>query len=268
MIQSFINQEVGDIDRNMEKAMDAMLALNTIGYTRQRDRDEAVIRQQYVMKGLNNIALMLSESLEQMKQQMRKQGNKMGNKSCSNPKPGQSSQPKPGMKQMQQQLNNMLDQMKKDLENGKKTGQDGKGMSERFARSAAQQREIRKKLEELRKQMQEQGNPNGKSIGKTLEEMEKTEEDLVNKILNENTLRRQQEILTRLLEHEKAKREQEFEKKRKSEEAKSQNISNPDEFLEYKRIKEKETELLRMVPPELAPFYRNKLNEYYINLGR
>lgn len=266
MIQSFINQEVGDIDRNMEKAMDAMLALNTIGYTRQRDRDEAVIRQQYVMKGLNNIALMLSESLEQMKQQMRKQGNKMGNKSCNNPKPGQSSQP--GMKEMQKQLNSMLDQMKKDMENGKKTGQDGKGMSERFARSAAQQREIRKKLEELRKQMQEQGNPNGKSIGKTLEEMEKTEEDLVNKILNENTLKRQQEILTRLLEHEKAKREQEFEKKRKSEEAKSQNTSNPEEFLEYKRIKEKETELLRMVPPELAPFYRNKLNEYYINLGR
>ncbi len=269
MIRSFINKEVSDIDRNMGKAMESMLALNTIGYTRPRDRNEAVKRQQYVMKGLNNIALMLSESLEQMKQQMRNQMKKSGNKSCNNPKQGEGGTK--SLQQMQNELNKMLDQMKNDMEGGKKqgsNGQRGKSDSERFARAAAKQREIRKQLEELRKEMQSQGNPAEKSIGETLEQMDETEEDLVNKILNENIIKRQQEILSRLLEHEKAKREQEYEKKRKAEKAKNDKSSNPAEFLEYKRLKEKEAELLRTVPPELAPFYKNKLNEYYINLGR
>lgn len=264
MIQSFINKEMSDIDRNMAKAMESMLALNTIGYTRSRDKDEAMKRQQYVMKSLNNIALMLAESMDQMKEQMRKQGKKQG--SCKNPKPGEKG--KPSLQQMQQQLNESLKQMQKEMKQGKKSGSDGKSMNEKLARSAAKQREIRKKLEELRKEMQSKGNPANKSIGETLREMEQTEEELVNKMLNENMLKRQQEILTRLLEHENARREQEYEKKRESEEAKDDQKSNPDEFLEYKRLKEKDTELLRMVPPELAPFYRSKLNEYYINLGR
>ncbi|MGM0612478.1 MAG: hypothetical protein ACQESM_03090 [Bacteroidota bacterium] len=266
MIQSFVNKELNDIDRNMSKAMESMLALNTIGYTRKRDKDEGVSRQQYIMKGLNNIALMLSESMENMKNQMRKQGRKMGDKKCNNPKPGKSG--KQSLEQMQKQLKQDLEQMKKEMEKGKKKGEDGKSMSEKFARNAAQQREIRKRLEQLRKEMQSKGNPESKSIGETLKEMEKTEEDLVNKILKENILERQEEIMTRLLEHKEAKREQEYEEKRKSEEAKSEENSNPKEFLEYKRGKEKETELLRLVPPELAPFYRNKINEYYLNLGR
>lgn len=264
MIQSFVNKELSDIDRNMSKTLEAMLALNTIGYTRMRDKSEATKRQQYVMKSLNNIALMLAESMEQMKQQMRKKGNKQGN--CKNPKPGKSG--KPSLQQMQKQLNNSLKQMQQQMKQGKNPGKDGRSMSEKLARAAAKQREIRKKLEELRKEMQSKGNPSEKSIGETLKEMEKTEEDLVNKILNEQMLKRQEEILTRLLEHENAKREQEFEKKRKSEEAKNIEKSNPDQYLEYKRIKEKETELLRMVPPELTPFYRKKINEYYLNLGR
>lgn len=266
MIQSFVNKELNDIDRNMSKAMESMLALNTIGHTRKRDKDEAVSRQQYIMKGLNNIALMLSESMENMKNQMRKQGRKMGKKDCQNPKPGKSG--KQSLEQMQKQLNKSLEQMKKEMEKGMKKGEDGKSMSEKFARNAAKQREIRRKLEQLRKEMQSKGNPESKSIGETLQDMEETEEDLVNKILRENMLERQEEIMTRLLKHQKAKRKQEYEDERKSEEAKSEENSNPEEFLEYKRGKEKETELLRLVPPELAPFYRNKMNEYYLNLGR
>ncbi|MFO8054011.1 MAG: DUF4175 family protein [Bacteroidales bacterium] len=277
MVESFINKELNKIDQNMKQGMEAMLALNTIMQTRRRDRGEAVKRQQYVMTGLNNIALMLAESLEQMKQKMRNQGNMQSEQSCDNSKPGQSG--KPGLQQMQQQLNDMLDQMKQDMESGKEgkegksgkegeSGKEGKSMSERFARSAAKQREIRKQLEDMRKEMQKKGNPASKSIGETLKEMEDTEEDLVNKILNAETLNRQEEILTRLLEHEEAIRKQEFEEEREGEETKLQEKSNPGEFLEYKRIKEQETELLRMVPPELSPFYRKKLNEYYINLER
>lgn len=264
MIQSFVNKELGEIDKNMEKALESMLALNTIARTRKRDKDEAISRQQYIMKGLNNIALMLSESMEKMKQKMRKQSGKMSKKSCKNPKPGKGK----SLKEMQKELNKKLEQMRKEMKQGTKKGKEGKSMSEKFARAAAKQRAIRKKLEEIRKKMQSEGKETDKSIGETLKEMEKTEEDLVNKILNSKTIKRQEEIETRLLEHQEAKRQQEHEKERKAEEAKNEKNSNPKEFLEYKSIKEKETELLRLVPPELLPFYKKKMNEYYINLGR
>ena len=50
--------------------------------------------------------------------------------------------------------------------------------------------------------------------------MEETEKDIVNKRISDMTLNRQQEILTRLLESEKAEREREKEERRESSEAK------------------------------------------------
>ena len=93
--------------------------------------------------------------------------------------------------------------------------------------------------------------------------MEKLEEELVNKRFNNETLLRQQEIVSRLLEHEKAERQQEFDNKRKSEGVKNQNYSNPNQYFEYKRKKEKEIEMLKTVPPDLKQYYKNKVNEYY-----
>jgi septal ring factor EnvC (AmiA/AmiB activator) len=93
--------------------------------------------------------------------------------------------------------------------------------------------------------------------------MEQTENDLVNKQLTAETLRRQEEIMTRLLEAEKAEREREKEETRQSKEAKDQQEGNPEEYFEYKKRKKKETELLRTVPPNLTPFYRSKVNQYF-----
>jgi hypothetical protein len=81
-------------------------------------------------------------------------------------------------------------------------------------------------------------------------------------------MKRQQEILTKLLESEKAEREREQDEQRKSNEAKNQNFSNPSQFLEYKRLKEKELELLNTVSPNLTPYYKEKVNEYFNNVNR
>jgi len=93
--------------------------------------------------------------------------------------------------------------------------------------------------------------------------MEQTEKDIVNKQISNETMKRQQDILTRLLESEKAEREREQDEKRKSNEAKNEILSNPERFLEYKRMKEKELELLNTVPPSLTPFYKEKVNNYF-----
>ena len=76
---------------------------------------------------------------------------------------------------------------------------------------------------------------------------------------------RQKEILTRLLESEKAELEREKEKKRESSEAKNKNYRNPDELLKYKKAQSNEIELLKTIPPSLTPFYKSKVNQYIIN---
>ena len=81
-------------------------------------------------------------------------------------------------------------------------------------------------------------------------------------------MRRQQEIMSKLLESEKAEREREQDEQRKSNEAKVQNFSNPNQFLEYKRLKEKEMELLNTVPPSLTPYYKDRVNNYFNSLNK
>jgi hypothetical protein len=121
-------------------------------------------------------------------------------------------------------------------------------------------------MEALMQNMKNKGRDPGGS--QTAELMEQTERDLVNKRITNETMRRQQEILTRLLESEKAEREREQDEQRKSNEAKSEIRSNPEQFLEYKRLKEKEMELLITVPPSLTPYYREKVNNYFNQLSK
>jgi hypothetical protein len=132
---------------------------------------------------------------------------------------------------------------------------------------AAEQEAIRRQMQQYLEELKSQGETGDAGMNQLMEEMEKTELDLVNKQLTEETLKRQEDILTRLLKHEKAAREREKEERRESTEAKNQDYSNPGDFLEYKRLLLKEVELLKTVPPNLKPFYKRKVNEYFYNFG-
>ena len=107
-----------------------------------------------------------------------------------------------------------------------------------------------------------------KSIDKMLKQMEETETDIVNRNITKQTLLRQQEIISKLLETEKAHREREKDQQRQSSEWLQEitnRIINP--FEEYQKEKKKQGELLRTIPPSLTPFYKNKVNEYFQNDG-
>ncbi len=268
-IQATVNKEISAINMNMEKAVEEIKEAQTINYDGKNHKQEAQSRQQFAMTSINNLALMLSEALSQMQNNMK---NKMpGSGSCN--KPGGKGQ-KPSManmRQMQEQLNKQIEKLKEGMEkNGNKPGQKPGamgmgGMSQELAKLAAQQEAIRKEIQKMADQL----NKDGKGVGnmsKLADIMEETETDLVNKLISPETMKRQQEILTRLLEHEKAEKEREMDEKRQSNEAKNENFSNPNQFLEYNRLKNKETELLKTVPPSFTPFYKNKVNEYFNNI--
>ena len=251
-IEHFVNEEIIEIERNLElsdKEID------------KRKISRAVKYQQYVMTHINNLALMLDETLKKMEEEQNMQNSMDGKGTCT--KPGKSGSAS-SMKKLQQKLNKQLKRMKEGMNEG---GQKGKkhnniSMSEQFARMAAKQAEIRDKMQSYLDELKEQG-INEKGLKSAAEEMEKTETELVNKILNQETINRQEQIITKLLKSEKAEIEREKKKERKSDEAKSKKVSNPLEYLEYKKIKEKETELLKTIPPKIKPFYREEIIKYF-----
>jgi len=285
-VSATINREISAIHLNMDKTVKALA---------ERNSGESQMRMQSTMTSVNNLALLLNESLEQMQNQMKQQMQNKGQKSGKCKKPGSGSgknpssqgQPVQNMRKMQEQLNKQLQEMKEALEKGQKPGEkpgdkkgqkqgeglgkngkSGQGMpgsSEQFAKMAAQQEALRRQMQSMMDKLNNKGNKPGGDLANL---MEQTEKDLVNKQITSETMRRQQEILTRLLESEKAERERDQDEQRKSNEAKNQELSNPDNFLEYKRQKEKEMELLNTVPPGLTPYYKEKVNNYFNGLNR
>jgi hypothetical protein len=100
-----------------------------------------------------------------------------------------------------------------------------------------------------------------------MDKMDETETDLVNKRVNPNLIKRQQDIVTRLLESEKALRQQEEDTQRKAETAKPQPKTPPAAFEQYVKDKQRQTELLRTVPPSFAPFYKREADNYFKKSG-
>jgi len=257
-IEPFILREMSAVENNMD---DAVTELNN------RLVAPAKTKQQYAMTSVNNLALMLSESLKQMQQNMQAKGS--GKSKSKNKKPGGEGGKMKSMRQLQEQMNKQLQQMKEGMQNPGKQGSQGqKQMSEKFARMAAQQEALRRQMQEYGQELQKEGAGVDKGIKEMMQQMEQTETDLVNKRINSETIRRQQEIVTRMLESEKAEQQRELDQKRESQEAKDIYYNNTSKYFEYNKIKEKETELFRTVPPGLKPFYKSKVNAYFLSFDK
>lgn len=245
-----INKELDDLQSHIDLSI-ADLA--------ERNTQKAGSHQQFAMTAANNLALLLSEVLQQMQDQM---ANQMpGNQNCQ--KPG-GKKPNPGtMKKLQQQLQNQKGQMEKMLKEGMKPGQKPGGkMSKDLAKMAAQQEAIRQQLEKMAQEQGEDGTGSAQKLREAIEKMEKNEEDLLNRELNLETIKRQEEILTRLLEAENAERERKQDEKRESNEAVDLLKDNNKRFEEYQELKRKQSELLKSLPPSLNEFYKRLSNQY------
>jgi len=234
---SIVIKEVGELNDHINKAVENI---------KERRKGNAGVEMQFSMTNINNLALMLNDHFEMMM-------NMMANSMPSKGK-GKKGKSLPSLGKMQQEINEKIEQLK----NGQKTGRQ---YSEELAKMAAEQARIRKALQEMQEKLKREG---GNGIGNDIPgKMEQTELDLVNKQITEQTIRRQKEILTRLLETEKSMREQNLDEERKGETAKDYNKEIPRAFEEYLRSKEKEVELLKTLPPKFYPYYKREVNEYF-----
>ncbi|HFA47867.1 MAG TPA: DUF4175 domain-containing protein [Bacteroidetes bacterium] len=254
-IESFVTEKVGEIKGNMRKGLK---------HLEERQKPQASEQQQRAMKNLNDLALMLSEVMQQMQMQM--SGMMPGSQQCSKPggkNPSGQGGKKPGDKisEGQKGLNEGMKKMMEGMQQG-----GGSPSSKEFAEMAARQAALRKKLAEKAKEKSQNGEGGSKELQELMEQMNKIEIDLVNKRLTNEMLKRQQDILTRLLKSEKADREREYDNKRKSETAQDIERKLPPSLEEYIKKREAETELFKTVNPALKPYYKNLVEEYYKSL--
>ena len=249
-IESIINKEIREINYNINKS---------ISLFEERKINKGVARQQFVMTSANNLALLLSETLEQM--QMDIANSTPGSKQCN--KPGSSS--KPSLKE----LKNMQEKLKKEMngqkgKNGNKQGEmkkSSEGQNMYLMQMAQKQQQIKQRLQEIRDEIGKAGEKG--NIDRILEKMEQNEIDILNNNITNETILRQEEILTKLLEAEESQREKGQEEKRESIEWNFDFKNNSSEYIDYINKKKEQNELFRTVPVQLNPYFKEKVNRYF-----
>ena len=247
-VQNFVFDEIASIDRQTE------LALKNINELRF---SMAVNHQQHALKSMNNLALMLAESLQEMESSM------MGSGSCSSrskPQKGQQAKSMQQMQQLQEQLGQQLKQLREQMQQGKPSSQ----QSEELARMAVEQEMLRQSMQQMLDEMKSNGQMGDDGLKQIIKDMERLEEDLVNKRINQQTIERNRQILSRMLESEKAQQKRDQDEKRKSNEFKGSKFDRQVDEVFYQQQLKKNQDFLRLNPIQYQPYYKSKINEYYL----
>ena len=242
-IQSTVSSEIEKINFNIEKSID---------FLGDRRTSEANRAQQFTMTSINNLALMLNEALTQL-QKPKGQGKGKG-----------KNQSMKDLQKMQEQLNQKMQNAKDKMQKEGNMGVAPKGqMSQEFAKMAQQQQMIREALQKINSEQNKDGKGSLGNLNQLIEEMKKTEMDLVNKKIAEETMNRQKNLNTKLLDADKAQREQDEDSKRESKAANEFPPSYKQMLDQFNKKQQSESELIQKLPPNLNYYYKNKIAEYF-----
>jgi hypothetical protein len=262
-IKPIVTKEIAAINLNVDLALEAMDTRNI---------NMAVAKQQYAMTSINNLALLLDESLQKMNEESAScQNPKAGNKSCKKPGgKGKGKMSAKSMKDLQNNIGKQLEKLKAGMEGAKKDGKGDKqgqgSMSREVAKLAAQQEALRNEMQKYQDEIGSKGVKDQGSLNEAAKDMEQIEKDLINKRITQETIMRQQKIMTRLLESEKAEQMRDQEEKRESTEAKSQQNSNPGLNFQYNSKKRASQDNIQLVLPGINSFYKSKVNSYIVKI--
>jgi len=248
-VQSSVNKEISSINDHIDQA------LQNLG---DRQMAEAGSNQQYAMTAMNNLALMLSEILEQLEKSKNGSGK------------GKSKQQTLGeLAKMQQQLNQNMqkarEQMQKESDKGQSGQKQGQGstVSEQLARMAREQQMIREALQQINQEDNKDGTKGLGNLDKISQQMEQNERDLVNKHITDEALKRQEQIQTRLLEAEKAEQQRDQDQKRESNTGRDMPPGYIKALQDYQQVKAKQTEQIKTESPALNLYYKQKIDIYF-----
>jgi len=244
-ISSVINKEMLGLESSVGSAFDHLESGN-IGASR--------MYQQYGITAANNLALFLSEALENIKEQ--EKNSMPGDGDCD--KPGGKGS-KPGMKSLKDSQNSIKEQLQQMIDQMKK-GDLGK-MSKSIGQTLAQQ-EI---MQQLIRDMVNSGSVGSKASDqlKAIDQLlEQSRKDLLNRNVTNELINRQNLILSKLLDAEKSEIERDFEDKRESKTAIDIKKGNPEGYFEYNTKFKNENELIKRSNFKLRNFYDQKYSNF------
>jgi len=200
----------------------------------------------------------LSEVLDQLQNEMSKgkPGNGKGKKQSIG-----------GLAKMQQQLNKNMqkarEQMQQQGNDSKRQKDDNGKMSEQLAKLAREQQFIRESLQKINMEENKDGRGGLGNLDKISQEMEQNEHDIVNKTITNESIKRQEEIKTRLLEADKAEQEREQDQQRESNAGKDVPPGLIKALKQYQELNQKQTEQVKTIPSSLNSYYKTRIKSYY-----
>lgn len=206
----------------------------------------AVPSQRSAMEGLNQAASLLKGSMDQM----------MGG--------GEGG----GMMSLMQQLQQMgrqqmdLNKMTQQMNSGGLSMQERAGLQ----RLAQQQDLIRKSLEKLNREAKESGQSKSLagSLDKTLQEMQSVVKEMKGGKLNDEIVKQQERILSRMLDSQRSLNEKDFEKNRESKSGGNFDLNSPGQLNLKQNSKNKlRDELLKAVKEGYKKDYEELIKRYF-----
>ena len=237
-----MGEKLGSAKSNMDQALAGMQSHNS---------QKSAFGQGESMKNLNEAASLLQKSLQAMMQ---------GG--------GQGS----GMMSLMQQLQQMaqqqmgLNQMTQMMQKGQLTMQ----QQAQLQRLAQEQAAIQKSLTELNKEAREAGESKklSSNLEKVLEEMKEVVSGLNTRKIDDDLIRKQEKILSKLLDAQRSINERDFEKNRESFSGENFNLGSPGELiLRDEQAKEVlREELLKSLKEGYSKDYQELIRRYFESL--
>ena len=227
---------------------------NSLKQMAERNQSRASVATRQAMGGINEIAFMIANLLEQL-QNSSNSGGGSGSMSMQ-----QMMEQMQQMGENQQQLNQQIQDMINDMQ-GERLTQD---QMERLNQLSKQQNAIRQQLQQLQQNGEiEPGDKLGSELQRMIEEMEDTINDLRGGAIDPTLIERQQNILSRMLEAEQAIQERDEEEKREGTTGRDVNRSAPPELT----LEELEKQIRnRLNDPNLSKYsvdYQRLIERYF-----
>ncbi len=217
----------------------------------ERRVPQAAGHQKASMTSLNDLALLLSDLMDQIQNPSQGQGQ-------GSPSMQQMMQQLQQMSGQQQQLNQQIQQMLNDAQ-GERLSQDQQA---RMQQLRQQQNALRQQLEEMAQ------NPNLDSQGRSqlqriAEEMEEAAQRMQDGRIDRELRERQQNILTRLLEARESINQRGKKRERESQTGQDRPPDSPDTLPEQEEVDRLRRDLIRALESGYAPDYQELIKRYF-----
>lgn len=238
-----MGRELGGAMQDMKGAQGSLEDRN--GFSASNQQGEA-------MSSMNRAAMMMSQAIGEMQNQSGQgQGQGMGQGMASfrqrlQQMAAQQQMINMAMQQQQQQGSGQQGGQQQGEQQGEGEGKQGEGKQGEgeggeqnggkngmARRLTQQQTEVKKSLEELNKEAREMGGTRKNQVGdleRAAKEVQEVLRDMESGQISEQTLRRQEQILSRMLDAMKSQRERDFEQKRESQPGKDVVRTSPSEL--------------------------------------